>query len=327
MKRVLFLYQDDNLPSSRIRILNLLPELHRYGIAAEARRQPANLAEKAKTFNDVLRFDIVYLQKKLISPPEMRLYRGLSKRLVFDFDDAVYIRDDTHASPESASRRLKFRYIVKKADWVVAGNRTLSDYAKTFNNNTFILPSAVETRSIPVKDFRTRGEKLIIGWVGGKGNLHHLNLIAPVLRELSLKYPLQLNIISNGSLVISGVDVRNISWSLDGQEREIAHFDMGVMPLPKNRWTEGKCAYKALQYMAAEVPPVCSDVGANRDIVENGRDGFVVSSQEEFHHALSLLAEDGKMREEMGHAARLKVEKYFSVEAVARELARFLNMI
>jgi hypothetical protein len=93
--------------------------------------------------------------------------RRFSRKLVFDFDDAIYYRHDAEEVLESATRHQKFNFLVKRVDLVIAGNKVLSDYSGQFNKNIEIIPSAVETRNIPVKDYGLASEKIIIGWVGG----------------------------------------------------------------------------------------------------------------------------------------------------------------
>lgn len=140
MKRILFIYQDENLPSSRIRVLNLLPELKQYEIFPDAIRYPNRITEKIITLRKLKLFDIVYLQKKLLSPVEIGIYRRLTKKLIFDFDDAIYYRDDTHETLESKTRYVKFKSLVKNADYIVAGNRLLANYAGQFNKNNYYSP-------------------------------------------------------------------------------------------------------------------------------------------------------------------------------------------
>lgn len=314
------------MPSSRIRVLNLLPEIQKREMYTDALIYPKSILEKIRLFKKIRQFDIVYLQKKLVSPMEAILLRSFSRRLVFDFDDAIYYRDDSHPSFESRSRYIKFSNIVRKADIVIAGNRILSDYTKQFNENVVIIPSAIETRNIPVKNSKAENNKTIIGWIGGKGNLHHLEMLSDVFQRLAQKYTIQVNIISNDTINISGVETTFIPWNLESQEKEIVQFDIGIMPLPDNKWTQGKCGYKALQYMAAAVPPVVSDVGVNKDIVEHGKEGFVVPTPDSFYDAISTLINNTKLRIEMGQNARKKVEKYFSVETVGKKLADTLKI-
>ncbi|MEW5805075.1 MAG: glycosyltransferase family 4 protein, partial [bacterium] len=300
------------------------------GIDPVAVRYPKTIPEKVKIFRQLGHFDIVYLQKKLLTPLEARLFRQYAKQLVFDFDDAIYYHDDRHAHAESRTRSLKFQYLVRSVDLVVAGNRILADYAGQFNQNVTVVPSAVETRHIPQKccqnDAGTSNPAtVIIGWVGGKGNLHHLEMLSPVFQALARIHGIQVIVVCDAGIDIPGVTVRHIPWTLEIQDQEVARFDIGVMPLPDNKWTQGKCGYKILQYMAASVPAVCSDVGSNRDIVEHGREGFVVSSPDEFYQALNTLVTDAGLRREMGANARRKVEEHFSIPAVGKKLADELS--
>jgi len=325
--RVLFLYQDENLPSSRIRISNLLPELQKEGIHSCAVRYPRKISEKIMLFTKMKHVDVVYLQKKLLSPLEAILMRWFAKILVFDFDDAIYFRDDSHASFESKARQIKFSYLVKRADLIVAGNRILSEYAARINRSVAIIPSAIKTCDIPLKNHGGPHEKIIIGWIGGKGNLHHLKMLSPIFQKLAHDHRIQLNIVCNDTIQIPGIEIHYIPWNLESEGTEVALFDIGVMPLPHNKWTEGKCGFKALQYMAAAVPPVVSDVGINRDIVENGKEGFVVASVDGFYEAIKTLIENKDLRREMGWNARKKAANLFSVEVTGKKLADVLKTL
>ena len=327
MIKVLFIIQDGKLPSSRIRVLNLLPEIHKYGIETDVVQYPKKYRDKVSLIMKCIHYDITYLQKKLLSPVDAFLLRKRARKLIFDFDDAIYYRQYDQKTSYSWSRYRKFKYLIKKVDIVVAGNRILADNARWFNRNVVVVPSAVETRNIPLNEHKRAGSKTIIGWVGGEVNLPYLRILShSVLPRLSRKHKIDFRILSSKSIEIPSVAVTFIPWSLETQEREIALFDIGVMPLPDNNYTEGKCGYKALQYMAASVPPVCSDVGVNRDIIENGSDGFVVQSEEEFYNVLNTLIENRDLRMKMGHNARNKVEGHFSIPVIGKQLSNILKL-
>lgn len=317
---VLFLIQDYSMPSSRVRVLNLLPDLQKRGINFDVFCYPRGLADKITIFRGLKKYDLIFLQKKLPTPLEALILKKLAPILFFDFDDAIYLRHDSSEDIESRSRQLKFKAIVSRADIVIAGNRILAQEAKNYNKNVVIIPSAVETRGIPQKNYDFDNEKIIIGWVGGAVNLSHLRIVEPVLRKLSEEYNIELRIICSESIEMDGVDVKFVPWSLDTQEAEIAKFDIGIMPLPKTRHSEGKCGYKALQYMAAAVPPVVSDVGINSDIVEHDREGFVAKDLDEFYKYLKILIEDKDLRRQMGQKARQKVERCYSIPVVSKML-------
>ena len=133
-----------------------------------------------------------------------------------------------------------------------------------------------------------------------------------------------MRIISNTPVDIPGIRTKFIPWQLETQAREVSLFDIGIMPLPDNDYTRGKCGYKALQYMAAGVPPVVSDVGVNASIVSHGLDGLVAGSEEEFQQSLEALIIDGSLRQKLGESARMKVEKKFSIQVVGKLLSDIL---
>ena len=89
------------------------------------------------------------------------------------------------------------------------------------------------------------------------------------------------------------------------------------MPLPNDEWTKGKCGFKAIQYMALAKPAVASAVGVNKDIIDDGMNGFLCSTEEEWENNLLFLLKNPAKGIEMGRAARLKIEKDFSVRKAA----------
>ena len=323
--KVLFLIQSPSLPSSRVRAVDLLDDLRRSGLEAEAIPYPRTLREKIRVFARCSRCDVVVLQKKLPTWLDTLWLRRSCRRLVYDFDDAVYFRHDESRGPDHPTGRRRFRNLVGRVDLVIAGNRILADAARVRNARVEILPSAVETRGVPVRSHVDSPSPLVIGWVGSEVNLPFAASLGPTLRELSREIPVEYRIVCSRPLALEGVATTFFPWSAATQAAEIARFDIGVMPLPKKPFTEGKCAYKALQYMAGGVPPVVSDVGVNRDVVDGS--GLVASSDREFLDHLRALAASAALRRDLGERARRKAERDFSIEVVANRLAALLRSL
>ena len=114
------------------------------------------------------------------------------------------------------------------------------------------------------------------------------------------------------------------AWDLEREAHDLASFDLGVMPLDDDEWARGKCGYKLLQYFAAGLPVVASPVGINSKLVGDER-GHLAQSQTEWTHALSDLSRDTAARREAGRAAREYVERNFSYERWAPELANLIK--
>ncbi len=75
-----------------------------------------------------------------------------------------------------------------------------------------------------------------------------------------------------------------------------------------------------IEAMAAGVPIVASDCGAVRDIVEDGKQGFLVpvGDVDRFADRLHLLAGDAALRDQLGKAGRARAEREFDIERTAR---------
>jgi glycosyltransferase involved in cell wall biosynthesis len=119
---------------------------------------------------------------------------------------------------------------------------------------------------------------------------------------------------------------RLIPWDESTAIREIAQFDIGIMPLEKNDpWNLYKCGLKLIEYMAVGIPAVASPVGVNSEIVQDGHDGLLADTSEQWLHCLRLLADDVNLRNRIGKAARETVERRYSVQAVLPDLVRVLE--
>jgi len=163
MRTVLFLFKKSQLASSRVRVLNLLPELEKHGINAIAEPWPRSLTGRLRLLSRLAAYDSVVLQKKLLHPVDALLLRKFARYLVFDFDDAIFIPSD-RAHDQACSRRYsRFRRIAKNADLVIAGNPKLAEEARQYAKRVATLPSAVETIGIPTCEENTALRR--IEWV------------------------------------------------------------------------------------------------------------------------------------------------------------------
>ena len=97
------------------------------------------------------------------------------------------------------------------------------------------------------------------------------------------------------------------------------------MPLPDTPWARGKCALKALVYMACGVPAVCSPVGVVSTIITDGRNGFLPSSDAEWGETLERLLGDAALRRRIAAEGRKTVEERYALDAHAPRLLAVLR--
>lgn len=339
--KVLYLSKYSSIgPSSRYRIYQHLPYLAEHGIDVDVRPllkdryfgiiKVENFIVKnifkifyaayryIIRFFDVLesnKYDLVVIEHQAF--PYLPFFleyvlRKLNKNIILEFDDAIYL---THPK--------KMPKLIKMSKAVIVGNDFLKEYAIKYNQNVKVVPTVIDMRRYVKKGQGSRvkgeGEKIIICWIGLAYNIDYLKQLADVFRKLSDK--IALKIISSKSIEIEGVNIIFKKWSNETEVDEIQSSHIGIMPLRDDEWSRGKCGLKLLQYMAAGIPSVASPVGVNKEIISDGVNGFLASTEDEWYEKLLRLCDDHELRRRMGDDGRKTVEEKYSIDIWAPRLA------
>ncbi|MEN8150092.1 MAG: glycosyltransferase family 4 protein [Planctomycetota bacterium] len=326
--RVVVLTEDPDGPSVRHRWRYAAPYLEHAGVAIEILPvQPAAAREAA--FEAAAAADLTVVHRKMFRWPDLRrlvaaVRDGKRRRLVFDLDDAVMYRASGRWRQWSILRRLRFARNVGQASVFLAGNAYLK------SQSPIRIPSVIVPTPVDLPRYRPReewpGRARAVGWIGTASTLPYLDLVEPALRELAAnREDFVLRVIGDRAPRIDGVTVEAIPWSEDGEAEALRGLDVGILPLPDDRWTRGKCAFKALQYMATGLPVVASPVGMNREVVTDGETGRLATTTKEWVAALDGLLDDAAARERMGAAGRARVEADFATKVVAAKTADILK--
>lgn len=254
------------------------------------------------------------------------LYR---KPIIYDFDDAIWLQPEKKISflQRWIKSYSKVEKICRWAHTVVVGNQYLAAYAKRISNNVAIIPTVVDTdkRFIPVT--QPKKDKTIIGWTGSHTTLPYLESLVPVLAGLQQKYDFELMVMANKAPQMIQTSFRFVPWSEEAEVTALQQIDIGIMPLPDDEWTKGKCGFKAIQYMALGKPAVASAVGVNIDIINHGSNGLLCSTEKEWTDNLSLLLENPTKIRELGQAARQTIEERYSLRKAAAEWLALLQAV
>lgn len=248
-----------------------------------------------------------------------RAIRRRTRSMVMDFDDAIW-----HMDVSEGNRRLRWLKdpsktgrIIALCDHVIAGNAYLADYAKRYNPAVEVIPTTIDTlRYVPSHAPRSDGA-VVIGWTGSHTSMAHLVQALPLLYRLQARFGagVVFRVISDRPLEAPGLSLENIPWSSATETEDLAAIDIGIMPLPDDEWSRGKCGFKGLQYMGMGKAVVLSAVGVNKVIVRHGENGMLASTEEEWEEHLCHLVQDAELRRRIGAAARRSVEEHWSVQA------------
>ena len=277
-------------------------------------------------------FDFIFIHREAapIGPPilEWAIANVLRKKIIYDFDDAIWLTDKTTEGwlEKTLRWRSKVKSICRWSYKVSCGNEYLSAFARQFNKSVVYNPTTIDTTALHnvKKSQSTSQEKIVVGWTGSHSTLKYLDIIKPVLVGLEKKHPtIEILIIANQRPELELKSLKFLPWRKDSEVADLLKIDIGIMPLPDDEWTKGKCGFKALQYMALGIPAVVSRVGVNEKIVSHGVNGFIATTHDEWFKSLDLLIQDKMLRFNMGEAGRKKVIDQYSV---ASNTSTFLSL-
>ena len=272
-------------------------------------------------FFDVHGYDFVFVHREAspVGPPifEWIISRVWGKKIVYDFDDAIWIPDSQNKLLNWVKATWKIRKICSWSYKVAGGNDFLCRYASQFNKKVVLLPTCVDTvkRHNRIKDQHTGN--VVIGWTGSHSTLRFLDPLVPLLKKLVDENGAEFLVICNQAPAFSFPGLRFIRWSEETEVDDLLQVNIGIMPLQDDAWSEGKCGFKLIQYLALGIPALASPVGVNRDIIEEGVNGYLCSNDEEWESALLLLMNHPEKRQEMGMAGREKIKSSYSTQANA----------
>ena len=275
------------------------------------------------------RFDLLWIEYEILPWLPAWAERILARfgiPYIVDYDDAVFHRYDMHQW--RMVRRIlgdKIDKVMHRAALVIAGNKYLADRARRAGARWIeCLPTVVNLETYRPKPHRKK-HVVKFGWIGSPTTAKYLYLVTHALARVCSDINARLVIVGSGRVQLDGVPTEVRTWSEETEVENIQDFDVGIMPMPDDPWTRGKCGYKLIQYMACGRPVVASPVGVNQQIVEDGVNGFLAVTVSDWVRALKTLGNNYELRDHMGKAARAKVESQYSLQVTAPRLADLLR--
>jgi hypothetical protein len=262
---------------------------------------------------------------------QLWLLRRVAKVLIYDFDDAVFLRDSNAGRRTTSTWRMsRFEATVRAADVVLAGNPFLARQALAWTaaDRVHCIPTCIEPELYPAALHHRRGPGVRLAWIGSHSTVSSLEMAHPGLLAAAGRVPgLRLKVICDRFPALPGIDVIRREWSSDSEARELADADIGISWLPDHPWSLGKCGLKVLQYMAAGLPVVANPVGIHENLIRHGQTGFLATSPEAWAEAIQRLASSPELRTQMGHAARQAVRDQYHLEDWSEQWIALLDRL
>lgn len=349
MLKIVALTEGKNIPASRFRVRQYINSLLRYGIEVkeeisiiEKYEQFPYLGKKIKVrfffplyfifeaFKIILNLprvikancaDLIWLQRDLVSGV-ITLEFLFAKKYVLDIDDAIWL--------SKPFGKLATKLLSKNAAIIFAGNSFIKEYCQNYNKNIHVIPTAIDTdRYFPLSD-KTNSPNLIVGWTGSSVNLRYLYQIDKVLSDFINNNNVRFQILSDVEPKFAFIDplkIDYIPWDPETEISSIQKWDIGLMPLPNDEFSKGKCSFKMLQYMAVGIPVIVSEIGMNKELLLKDNIGIGIKFDEDWEAALIKLSNSRELRILMGNNGRKLVENEFSNKIISEKIAMAFKSI
>ncbi|WP_298356072.1 glycosyltransferase [Runella sp.] len=275
------------------------------------------------------KYDFIFIHREAtpIGPAFFEYFaaRWLKKKIIYDFDDAIWIPNYSEANSFFSFLKgySNVKHICKWVYKISCGNEYLCDYARQFNKNVVYNPTTIDTENYHNKVKNQDTDNFVIGWTGSHSTIRYIEEVIPVLSELEEKYTFQFMVISDLKPTYNLKSLVYHKWNKHSEIEDLLKFNIGIMPLKDDKWANGKCGFKALQYMALGIPALVSPVGVNTRIVDDKINGFICTSPEDWKNAIEAIMKDKSLNKEIAKNTRIKIENHYSVKS---NTANFIDL-
>ena len=293
-----------------------------------------SIGKRYNQLRSASKYDVIFIFREGFFLGNSYFERRFAKKsnVIFDYDDAIWITSDVSENNKSfkfLKNPDKTRRIIQVSKIIFAGNEFLADYAKQYNQNVVIVPTTIDTNEyLPTYNYQNN-DKICIGWSGSFSTIVHFTTCVEALNLIKKKYgdKVYFKVIGSADYHNAELDIRGLPWRKETEIKDLQKIDIGIMPLPDDEWSKGKCGLKGLQYMALGIPTVMSPVGVNKKIIYDGENGLLASGTNEWVDKLSILIDSKELRETIGREGRNTVVSKFSVEANKNLYLKYFNKV
>ena len=275
-----------------------------------------SIAKEFIDFQKLKYFDCVILQKTILSKYKIKKIAAHSKNFLYDCDDRIWLsHTGSHHLFTRLRLRTRLRLISSLTRTCMVPNSVISKDLEVFRAKTTIIPMALDGTlwSPPA----VQNKALRVGWAGAPHNLVYLDSLLPVIRRIQKKYPgLEWVIYSGKDPNFSNIHYNFIPFQAGYEHNIIKDFDIGLLPLIPNDFSEGKSPIKALQYLATETAIVATPTTVIREILQEKASCLFAESPDQWEQALERLIIDTRFRKTLAKNGRERFEERFSLEQV-----------
>lgn len=310
--------------------------------------------EATEAHKDLPWYDVVIVYRAPAWPDVVKLItdaRAAGKVTFYEIDDMIF---DVEYPPPMAeyaglvgireysslvTGMAAYRAAAQLCDYAISSTQPLVDRLSELvatgqaylhrngldSHNPESVSKPVKNAAAPINIFYGSGTKA--------HNSDFIELVVPALSRLLSENP-RVNFVAVGHLQLpeqfltqhaSQVRRLPLTKSIGDYMELLKAADINVAVLKSDALTDGKSELKWFEAANFGIPSVVSDTANYLDVIDDGQDGLIARTPEDWYEALRALVEDPERRHQMGETARQRILKDYSIDSLGGNISQIIE--
>lgn len=211
--------------------------------------------------------------------------------------------------------------MLSSSDKVICENEYTAEYTRYHCDSVVVIPDGpqIDVFDVYRDSIKRSDDHLRIGWIGGKYTADALYRIFEPLEEIFRRHRgIELRLVGADPDRLPRFE--NVRFSVlprydqQAMVREVLAMDIGIFPMFDVAESRYRGTLKTKVYMAGQAAVIGQRLGENETLIEEGVDGLLAGSDQQWIDALERLITDVTFRNRLAAAGREKMEREFSRE-------------
>lgn len=246
--------------------------------------------------------------------------------IIMDTDDNIrHVRPDNPGyqgyHPGSPAIDLNKYAISKVFDAITVSTEHLKEFHKKENPRIYVMPNNLDLVEWNKHESKVHNDGLIrLAFLGSSAHQSGMQIIKKPLFEILKKYPntrfLVTHVYRDLFKEFSQDQIEYIPWiKLEEWQKGVKSLgiDIGLAPLADNMFNRSKSNLRWIEYAAAGIPAIVSNVLPYR-CVTNKKNAIIVKEQDEWFAAMEKMITDEKFRKKIKKNAYEEVKKSYDID-------------
>ena len=238
--------------------------------------------------------------------------------LIWDVDDAMWLSSPGMRGYVRGGAS-KYAKLARMATEVWAGSETVASWCHHQGARAVrVVPTVTPIPArigVPVDPPR-------LAWVGTPAAGRYLQQVLEANQSAFREWTIE--VVGAGPMEFPGLRIESHPWSQANEDRALSRAWAGIYPIDtQHDFSAGKSALKAVLMGAHGLPVIATSTPSNAEVIEQGATGLLIDADLGWSEALRTVSDRG-LRDQMGWAARARIEADFNPATWGRELASVL---